>query len=84
MLALRDKMRNHVTCKVGNGKSVFFWHDKWWDEDIPSDIIPNEAILQVNMDGNEKVCDMIDNENWLWPAERKSSYPILQALSVLP
>ena len=34
------------------------------------------------MHGNEKVCDMIDNENWLWPAERKSSYPILQALSV--
>nr|GEU69462.1 putative reverse transcriptase domain, reverse transcriptase zinc-binding domain protein [Tanacetum cinerariifolium] len=31
ILGLRDKMRHHIICKVGDGSSIFLWHDKCRD-----------------------------------------------------
>nr|GEW27525.1 hypothetical protein [Tanacetum cinerariifolium] len=28
LLSLRDKIKKHVKCEVGNSKTIFLWHDK--------------------------------------------------------
>ncbi|GJS97647.1 hypothetical protein Tco_0804615 [Tanacetum coccineum] len=42
ILSLRDKMRNHIVSKIGDGASVFLWHDKSWGPDPITEFIPLE------------------------------------------
>ncbi|GJT78837.1 AT-hook motif nuclear-localized protein 1-like protein, partial [Tanacetum coccineum] len=49
MLELRDRMRKHVKYKIGDGKSIFFWHDKWWDCRVLREKNPH-YILQRDFD----------------------------------
>ena len=44
ILNLRNKVHKHVTCQVGNGESIFLWHDKWWGPKSLSEFIPMEYI----------------------------------------
>lgn len=53
--------------QIGDGQSIFMWHDKWWDKGPMSDHIPLEAVKKENVDLNMKVNEMIDNETWKWP-----------------
>ncbi|GJZ23061.1 RNA-directed DNA polymerase, eukaryota, reverse transcriptase zinc-binding domain protein [Tanacetum coccineum] len=36
------KLRQHISKQIGDGKSSFMWHDKWWDKGVICDIIPME------------------------------------------
>ncbi|GJW01885.1 RNA-directed DNA polymerase, eukaryota, reverse transcriptase zinc-binding domain protein [Tanacetum coccineum] len=74
ILALRDRRRKHIRFKVGDGKSIFMWHDKWWGDVVMSDIIPNEAIQRANVNDKIKLKDMVVNGKWEWPNEWDSAF----------
>nr|GEY38104.1 RNA-directed DNA polymerase, eukaryota, reverse transcriptase zinc-binding domain protein [Tanacetum cinerariifolium] len=59
LLSLRDKMKKHVKYEVGNGKTIFLWHDKWWDGGILKDVFPIENL--PNVDSSIKISEMIQN-----------------------
>lgn len=67
--------------KIGDGKIVFFWHDKWWEGEISSQLVNNETVNSNFMEGKEKICDMIDNGKWKWHDECNSC-PIIQTVPV--
>ena len=64
----RDKMRNHVFSKLGDGKNTFMWHDKWLEQGPLSSIIPMENVKQADLDCQINVADMINQDRWKWPA----------------
>ncbi|GJW79881.1 RNA-directed DNA polymerase, eukaryota, reverse transcriptase zinc-binding domain protein [Tanacetum coccineum] len=82
MLDLRDKMRKYVEYKIGDEKSIFLWHDKWWGDSSLCDLIPNEILQRYNMN-DVKVRDMVRNGKWQWPAEWKRTYSVLKSIHVL-
>ncbi|GJV56857.1 RNA-directed DNA polymerase, eukaryota, reverse transcriptase zinc-binding domain protein [Tanacetum coccineum] len=66
ILKLRDKMRNHIISKIGDGSSVFLWHDKWWGPDLITKFIPLEVIRNAGFDSKMKVKDMVHKGKFLW------------------
>ena len=82
ILNLRNKIHKHVTCQVGNGESIFLWHDKWWGPESLSEVIPMEYIEQAGLSHNMKVKDMISNGQWCWPDNWYSEFPILSTIHV--
>ncbi|GJY24381.1 RNA-directed DNA polymerase, eukaryota, reverse transcriptase zinc-binding domain protein [Tanacetum coccineum] len=74
ILGLRDKMRQHIICKVGDGSSIFLWHDKWWGPEPLSKLISMDVINNEGLDTNAKITDMIRDDNeWNWPTVLKSN-----------
>ena len=82
ILKLRDKMRNHMVCKIGNGASIFLWHDRWWGPDPLSKYISMNDVEQAGFDCNMKIKDMINEGQWSWSTEWSNSFPIVQSITV--
>ncbi|GKE48380.1 hypothetical protein Tco_1479638, partial [Tanacetum coccineum] len=61
ILKLRDKM--DIISKIGDGSSVFLWHDKWWGPDLITKFIPLEVIRNDGFDSKMKVKDMVHKGN---------------------
>nr|GFC13021.1 hypothetical protein [Tanacetum cinerariifolium] len=57
----------------GDGKSIFLWHDRWWDEGILSEIFPTENL--PNAHSRTKINEMIQNDVWIWLEEWVTVYP---------
>ncbi|GJU96723.1 hypothetical protein Tco_1321479 [Tanacetum coccineum] len=55
-------MKPHVKYEVGDGKSIFLWHDRWWDGGILSETFPTESL--PNPDSRTKISEMIHNGVW--------------------
>jgi hypothetical protein len=52
------------TCiRVGNGKKVMFWHDKWLQGSGPKDIAPN--FFRVARFKKRTVYKELMNDNWM-------------------
>ena len=73
-------MKKHIQYRVGNGKSTFMWHDKWWEGGVLSNMIPTDEIIQSNLCWNAKVSEMLHNGEWLWTVEWELKYPFLQTI----
>ncbi|GKD78093.1 hypothetical protein Tco_1340714 [Tanacetum coccineum] len=82
MLSRRDKIRQHVYCKIGNGKNTFMWHDKWNDEGLISNMISMETVIEAGLDRNMKVADMVKQGVWQWPANWHNDIPVVNTISV--
>ncbi|GJU43969.1 RNA-directed DNA polymerase, eukaryota, reverse transcriptase zinc-binding domain protein [Tanacetum coccineum] len=74
ILSLRDKLRKHVVCRVGDRSKIFLWHDKWWGPKLLIKSIPMETIRQARLESNVKLKDMIKNGLWKWPMEWNSTF----------
>nr|GEU28937.1 hypothetical protein [Tanacetum cinerariifolium] len=74
ILSLRDKLRKHVVCRVGDGSKIFLWHDKWWGPEPLIKSIPMETIRQAELESNVKLKDMIKDGLWKWPMEWNSTF----------
>ena len=68
ILSLRDKVRNFVIHKIGDGNKCFFWFDKWHERGPLCNLISYTALVHCNLDMRMKVADLVDNGNWNWPA----------------
>ncbi|GJY20023.1 putative reverse transcriptase domain, reverse transcriptase zinc-binding domain protein [Tanacetum coccineum] len=65
ILSLRDKMRAHIISKIGDGASIFLWHDRWWRPDPITKFIPMDVIRNDGFDSKMKLKDMIYRYMWL-------------------
>ncbi|PWA61796.1 reverse transcriptase domain, Reverse transcriptase zinc-binding domain protein [Artemisia annua] len=43
-------------------------------------MIPNDEILQANLNFDAKIIDLIDNGEWNWPANWVQKYPFIQTI----
>lgn len=82
ILGLRDKIKEHCKCQVGNGATIFLWHDKLWGPEPLSKVIPMETIEHAGFRQNMKIKDMVNNGQWNWPIDWPNEFPTLQAIPV--
>ena len=80
MIKIRDKVKEHFVCQVGNGASIFLWHDRWWGHDPLSKIIPLDSIEKAGLSLNMKVKDLVYNGQWKWPDNWLIEFPILSTI----
>ena len=71
-----------MVCKIGNGASIFLWHDRWWGPDPLSKYISMNDVEQAGFDCNMKIKDMINEGQWSWSTEWSNSFPIVQSITV--
>ncbi|PWA72038.1 reverse transcriptase domain, Reverse transcriptase zinc-binding domain protein [Artemisia annua] len=82
LLLVRDKIRSYVKYLIGDGKSVFMWHDNWSNLGPLNSIVHKRTLYEARMGTNDKVNDLISNGEWMWPNEWNSNFPQLQQLNV--
>ncbi|GJY57634.1 RNA-directed DNA polymerase, eukaryota, reverse transcriptase zinc-binding domain protein [Tanacetum coccineum] len=74
LLNLRDKIKEFVNVKLGNGKTCSLWFDKWHPGGPLSKLIDHMMIYMAGLDINAKVIDLIDNNSWCWPIDWVGEY----------
>ncbi|GJW53963.1 RNA-directed DNA polymerase, eukaryota, reverse transcriptase zinc-binding domain protein [Tanacetum coccineum] len=74
LMSLRDKIREFVNVKIGNGKTCSVWFDKWHPRGPLSKLIDHRVIYLAGLDINAKVIDLIENNNWCWPIDWMTEY----------
>ncbi|GJY24271.1 RNA-directed DNA polymerase, eukaryota, reverse transcriptase zinc-binding domain protein [Tanacetum coccineum] len=82
ILSLRDKVRKHIGWKLGNGKSVNIWYDKWCSISPLSDFIDTRDIYDARLSNNCTVSDLINEGRWKWPAVWRTDFVDLSELQV--
>ncbi|KAK1407939.1 hypothetical protein QVD17_39567 [Tagetes erecta] len=77
LLRLRVDIRPFIWSRVGNGALVNVWSDNWCCY-IPlrQHITPRE-IYRAGFDLNDKLVDMVDDRQWVWPSAWYDVYPFL-------
>ncbi|GKD37780.1 RNA-directed DNA polymerase, eukaryota, reverse transcriptase zinc-binding domain protein [Tanacetum coccineum] len=55
IMSLRDKVREHIWWKIGNGNSVSAWHDKWSNASPLSDIVSARERFSTGLNNNNTI-----------------------------
>nr|GEU95971.1 hypothetical protein [Tanacetum cinerariifolium] len=59
ILSLRDKNKEHIWWKIGNGRSVNMWHDRWCSVSPLRDFIEATDIYDARLSNNCTVSEVI-------------------------
>ncbi|GJU86462.1 hypothetical protein Tco_1294008 [Tanacetum coccineum] len=82
ILSLRDKNREHIWWKIGNGRSVNVWHDKWCSVSPLSDFIEARDIYDARLSNNCIVSEVIQEGRWLWLEEWSNDFEELMQVQI--
>ena len=82
ILKLREKIRIHVGYKIGNGKSISAWHDRWCNESPLSDFISARELYNARFNGDCTVDKIISNGIWSWPDDWFIKFPNLRNIQI--
>lgn len=56
----------HIGYKIGNGKSISAWYDRWCNEGPLSEFITAGDIYNARFSNDSKVDCLIRNGSWCW------------------
>ncbi|GJS41728.1 RNA-directed DNA polymerase, eukaryota, reverse transcriptase zinc-binding domain protein [Tanacetum coccineum] len=71
ILSLRDKARDHIWWKIGNGRYVNVWHDT---VSPLSGFIETRDVYDAWLSNNCIVSEIIHEGRWLWPEEWSNDF----------
>ncbi|GJW34582.1 RNA-directed DNA polymerase, eukaryota, reverse transcriptase zinc-binding domain protein [Tanacetum coccineum] len=63
--------------KVGNGRSISAWYDRWDENQALAKNISKREIHLAGFDDLNKLYDVIDDNKWKWPAKWFGKYNFL-------
>ncbi|GKE02891.1 hypothetical protein Tco_1390874 [Tanacetum coccineum] len=75
-------IRSNLIYKIGSGKNVLVWHDKWSDNPTLDLIVSRREIYSAGFSNTETVSGCISENKWRWPSEWMVKYPILQTFLI--
>ncbi|GJW20329.1 Myb-related protein 2-like protein [Tanacetum coccineum] len=82
LMKIKDKIKPYVLFKVGNGKSIYVWHDKWCDVGPLDKFIQVRDIYDARMSNLDCLADAISDGRWKWADEWSKRYPMLNQIVV--
>ncbi|GJW65932.1 RNA-directed DNA polymerase, eukaryota, reverse transcriptase zinc-binding domain protein [Tanacetum coccineum] len=82
MLLIRDKIKPFISYKIGNGKEISAWHDKWCSIGPLDRFFFKRDIYEARYEDAAKIIDMISHGRWNWPEEWTNDYPELHQIPV--
>nr|GEV87373.1 RNA-directed DNA polymerase, eukaryota, reverse transcriptase zinc-binding domain protein [Tanacetum cinerariifolium] len=68
-IGIRDKIKPYVIFKIGDGKSISVWHDKWCDQGPLDRFIQNRDIYDVRIGNEDCLVDAIVEGGCKWADE---------------
>ncbi|GJZ97390.1 RNA-directed DNA polymerase, eukaryota, reverse transcriptase zinc-binding domain protein [Tanacetum coccineum] len=74
ILNLRSKIRSNAWKQIGDGKSTNVWFDKWCNEGPLCEKLTFRNRYEARLAEYLTVYDMIENGEWIWPSEWKSTF----------
>ncbi|GJX96968.1 peptidase C48, SUMO/sentrin/Ubl1 [Tanacetum coccineum] len=77
ILSLRTLVINHIRYKIGNGRSISVWYDRWNENNALSNNIPKRDVCLAGFNDQNKICDMIEGNRWKWPEDWLAKYSCL-------
>lgn len=83
MLSIRDMVKQNFIYKIGDGKNISIWYDKWCPEGPLSKFITKRTLYDAIMDVDTKVASMANNGQWLWPEGWEDRFNALKDVSPL-
>ncbi|GJZ55471.1 RNA-directed DNA polymerase, eukaryota, reverse transcriptase zinc-binding domain protein [Tanacetum coccineum] len=72
LMKIRDKIKPFVTFKIGNGKYISVWHDKWCDIGPLDKVIQSTDVYDARMINLDCLADAICDGRWKWTDEWKA------------
>lgn len=82
ILNLRELVGNHMRYKIGEGKSINVWHDKWNSGTALSSIISKKEIFYVGFQDSSCISAIIYEHGWKWPQSWLEKYDCLNNIDV--
>lgn len=76
-LHVRQVVRPFIRWQVGNGLTISAWFDSWCDSSPLANIISSRDIYGAGFQRSSKVCDIVMDNNWLWPQFWLTKYSVL-------
>ena len=72
-MEIRDKIANNLQYKVGDGKSISMWLDKWHDNGLLINSITHRDLYDARLSKKITLYEMIEGGVWKWPLEWRNS-----------
>ncbi|GJS26786.1 RNA-directed DNA polymerase, eukaryota, reverse transcriptase zinc-binding domain protein [Tanacetum coccineum] len=82
LVMLREKVKPYVMYKIGNGRDISAWHDKWCSIGPLDKFLSNMDIYDVRIAIDAKVVDIISNGRWNWPEGWVEDFPKLNQIPI--
>lgn len=67
---------------VGDGKTISAWYDRWSNQQALAKSISRRDIHLAGFSDQSKLCDIINDNRWKWPAEWSRKYDVISNMSV--
>nr|GEV15128.1 hypothetical protein [Tanacetum cinerariifolium] len=83
LMEIRNEIRKHVWCKLGDGMTTSTWYDNWCEGSPLCRIISNKSIYSVGLSRDMMVADIVVDGNWTWPTEWLNEFSILRQIRTL-
>ncbi|GJY22644.1 RNA-directed DNA polymerase, eukaryota, reverse transcriptase zinc-binding domain protein [Tanacetum coccineum] len=77
-----DEVRSHMQFRIGNGKDVSIWHNRWCCLPAIDTIVSRREVYVAGFSNKDTIADCIFENKWKWPAEWYDKYPILHQYNV--
>ncbi|GJZ20771.1 RNA-directed DNA polymerase, eukaryota, reverse transcriptase zinc-binding domain protein [Tanacetum coccineum] len=75
LLLIRNRIREFVSCKIGNGRDTSLWFDNWNSIGPLSNLITHRDIYDARLKIDMKVYEMVKDGKWGWPSEWYDKFP---------
>ncbi|GJR81101.1 RNA-directed DNA polymerase, eukaryota, reverse transcriptase zinc-binding domain protein [Tanacetum coccineum] len=82
LLNVKSWVGEHMRYRIGDGKSIRIWHDKWYNGTSLSSFIRKKDVFYVGFNNLSKVSDLIDDNGWRWPQNWLIKHPWLSMIQV--
>ncbi|GKD73951.1 reverse transcriptase zinc-binding domain-containing protein [Tanacetum coccineum] len=79
-LRSEEKIRPHIKCVIGHGKTVSYWHDKWWEGCVLSEAFPIYDLPEAK--NKIMICDMISDGVWKLSKQWTIIHPQLNSIPI--
>ncbi|GKB24354.1 RNA-directed DNA polymerase, eukaryota, reverse transcriptase zinc-binding domain protein [Tanacetum coccineum] len=67
ILSLRNMLMEHIRHKIGNGRNISAWYDRWNDNQTLSNHISKREVCLAGFNDQSKLCDIVYGNRWKWP-----------------
>lgn len=82
LLQLREFLRPYIKSLLGDGSSIFFWHDTWLLDRPFSATVTARKIADMGSTGTTKVNDCLVNGQWVWPRDLTRAIPKIRDVAI--
>ncbi|GKE08036.1 RNA-directed DNA polymerase, eukaryota, reverse transcriptase zinc-binding domain protein [Tanacetum coccineum] len=76
-------LRKHVWYNIGNGEKTSMFYDKWCSNGPLSKFISKRNQYDARINDNVLVADLLVDNNWKWPNDWLSKFPVLNSINPL-